>query len=296
MVTRLSRILALAIGLGLGCQASAWSEIFFLRDGRLAFGTIVGTSDGKIACTIGGQSQSLDIDSIIRSETDISAIADTRVEVRLLDASVIEGTITGYDENEGLSLETSFGQQKLSPTLISSIADPRRRSAYSGPKFLIGTGAGAYAPVLSGASGFGPSWTAAGGAAWALGFAHGLFAGIDLAYSGADYLAGGLGYSFVSLRPELSYRFDLPRAKGLLARLKPLVGLSAGPAYIGLSGAPTSPSSYGNPTAEFGLSAGLEASMGSGLFARLEGRGDAYLQKDAPFITLGGLLSISYGR
>ncbi len=296
MVTRLSRILALAIGLGLCRQASAWPEILFLRDGRLLFGTIVGTSGGKIACEIAGQSQSLDIGSILRSETDLSAIADTRVEVLLLDSSVLGGRIAGYDD-EGLTLETSFGTQRLAPSLIASIVDPQLRSAYSGPRFLVRAGGGAYAPVLSGASAFGPSWTASAGADWALSLAHGLYAGFDLAYSGADYLAGGLSYAFASVRPVLSYRFDAARGGGkLLEGLRPLVSLSAGPAYIGLSGAPTVPSSYGNPTAAFGLAAGLEAELGSGLIARLEGRADAYLQKAAPFVTMGGLLSISYGR
>jgi hypothetical protein len=167
----------------------------------------------------------------------------------------------------------------------------------SGGAMILRAGGGAYAPVFSGASRFGPSWTTTAGASWALGFAHGLYAGFDVSYSGADYLSGVLGYSFASLRPELSYRFEPSRRKAsFLDRLTPLLSVSGGPAYVALSGASTTPSSYGNLTAEFGLSAGLEIAIASGLAARLEGRADAYVQADAPFVALGGNLSIAYKR
>jgi hypothetical protein len=291
------KIIAAALCLCL-CRAScAWSELLFIDDGRILFGAIVGASAGKVIYKVDGAELSLKAESILRSETDISAIADMDVEVRLRDASVIEGRISSCDENGDLAIETSFGPQSLPSSIIAAIIDPKAVPGHSGGAMILRAGGGAYAPLFSGSSLFGPSWTTTAGASWALGFAPGLYAGFDVSYAGADYLAGGLGYSFASLRPELSYRLAPSRGKSsLLGRLTPLLSVSGGPAYVALSGATTTPSSYGNLTAEFGLSAGLEIAIAAGVAARLEGRADAYVQADAPFVTLGGNLSIAYQR
>ncbi|MFA6504624.1 MAG: hypothetical protein WCT14_00930 [Treponemataceae bacterium] len=285
-------LFALALG---ACTAAVWADVVFLRDGRILIGTIAGTIDGGVTYKVAGETVSVDVNNIVRTERELSALASMPIEVVLKDSSVIRGKIADYDEELGLFVDISFGTLTIPLATIAEVVDPQRRTKYSGAAFQVRAAGGVYSPVLSGADTFGPSWTAQLGASWSLPFMRGLSGGLTVSYSGADYKKGGVNYAFLSVRPEISYRYLAFRLKdGFSSRFTPIVSLSAGPAYIDVNDSSSTPSRYGQLAAEIGLSAGVELSIAAGISARIEAFVDAYTQKSGPFVTAGALISISY--
>jgi len=277
------------------CAAAAGADVVFLKDGSVVIGTITGTSEGAVRYLVAGEEIDFAIGSILRTDRELSALAELPLEAVLKDGSIIRGKIVDYDEELGYFIDIAFGTLTLPLSTVDELVDPVRRTAFEGASFQVRAGGGVYLPVLDDSGAFGQSWTAAAGASWALAFVRGLSGGIGVSRSAAAYDEEDIEYSFFAVRPELTYRYlGLRLRDSILNRLTPFASVSFGPAYVAVVNPDTVPDDYGELIAAAGLSAGFELRVAAGIALRMEGTFDAYLQEGTPFCTAGALLSVAY--
>ncbi|MCX7024511.1 MAG: hypothetical protein NT080_07815 [Spirochaetes bacterium] len=275
---------------------SAYSEVIFLSDGQILIGSLIGPVESGISYRAFGAEITIPLNRILKTEKMLSSIADTTLNIRLKDGSQLKGKIVDYDEEIGLFVDIGFGVLTVPIPAIAEIFDLPLRERFAGSPAQVRAGAGLYIPLLGSGDYFGPSWTSVLGALVSLPFMRGLYAGIELGVSGADYLdSDTTSYLFASVEPELELRFMGWRMKdGFLGKMTPFASLRGGMTYISLKDPDFYPPDSGSLTGSFGLAAGMDFAVANDFGARLDWMAGVVLQSTTPFVTTGLRLSVSY--
>lgn len=210
------------------------ADVIRLVDGTVFLGTAGVQGSEGIRIRSFGDEQTIPQSDILFMGQNAAALAESDVEIRLPDGSVLKGRIRDYDEEIGLLLETYFGTITLPPKGIREIVDPMQRTRYSGVPFQAGLAADYRIPFAELGKNFDNSYAVRANAEWNTYLARGLYVGLEIGYAPMDYVgSANVTYNAIDLEAYGMYRYlGMQLSKGFLNRFIPFVLAGGGVSYI----------------------------------------------------------------
>lgn len=298
MPVKKTRLLAIAM---LAASAASGSpDVIRLVNGSIYLGKIASAGEAGVSVEAFGTTTNVSPGQILRTETGMGSLAQDPVELHLKDGSVIRGKITDYDPDIGLLVDIEFGTLTVPYESLSSVEDPKQRSAYRGQPWMIEASGAWYWPLGSFSSSFSSNGWLSLATGVNLPWVRGLYAGVDTAYWFMGYLPSTqIDYYMVTAAAAVSYQLLLLRSSRIpvIKDLVPWASLELGVAWVGVrDGRPGAvPAAYGELDPALGTVVGIDWHIGPHFLARLEGRYVAVPQSASLLHLIGVGIGVGYG-
>lgn len=269
------------------------ADVVFLKDGTIVLASYKSTSGDTMTYTVGEREISFSSGEILRSESTMASLTGKKIEIELVDKTVIEGTFTDYDTDIGYFIDLSFGTLTIPADRVVRMIDPVQSRRYQGSAVAIGL-RGSYL-VAVGSDNFKSMYGGGASAEFGLPFFRGLFGGVglDVAKLETDGL-DDLSYLLVQITPNLTYRYlEFRTGQGALSRLVPFASLGGGMTVIYVRDIRDGvyPDSYGAFSPHIRAEIGTDLYITDSAYLRLGGAWTTVFQEGDAFSAAGASLA-----